>query len=166
MLKQISSDSVRTISLERDKVLSALSAVAAKIREERPEVVSVRLFGSIARGDQVGTSDADVLIVLRAGTQGDPVDWIRTYYGYFRLPVPVDLLVYGEDQVAGRLNAGDLQFTRLWTESLDLCEPITTRHLLEQSSTAKSEKRTAGSPKLRAKSQKLKANSEQPVAQS
>ena len=140
MLQLRSSDSVKTIYLERDEVLSALSAVAAKIREERPEVVSVRLFGSIARGDQVGTSDADVLIVLRAGTQGNPVDWIRTYYGYFRLPVPVDLLVYNEDQVAGRLNAGDLQFTRLWTESLDLYEHIPTRPLLERTGTANSQK--------------------------
>ena len=145
MLQLRSSDFVRTISLERDEVLSALSAVAARILKERPEVVSVRLFGSIARGDQVGTSDADVLIVLRAGTQGDPIDWIRTYYGYFRLPVPVDLLVYSEDQVAGRLNAGDPQFTRLWTESLNLSEPIATRHPLEQADTPNGQQAKANS---------------------
>ncbi len=120
MLQMRSSGSVRTISLNRDKVLSAIRSVAVRIRQDHPEVLSVRLFGSIARGDQVGTSDADILIVLRAETPGNPLEWIRTYYGYFRLPVPIDLLVYSEDQIACRLDSGDRQFTRLWTESLDL----------------------------------------------
>lgn len=120
MLRLRSSDSVRTISLERDEILEALSAIANRICQERPEVVSIRLFGSLARGDQVGTSDADVLIILRSGTEGDPVGWIRSYYGYFRLSVPVDILVYAEDQVAERLKEKDPQFTRLWTESISL----------------------------------------------
>lgn len=120
MLRLRSSDSVRTISLERGEVLKALRAIAHRICQERPEVVSIRLFGSLARGDQVGTSDADVLIILRSGTEGDPVGWIRSFYGYFRLSVPVDILVYTEDQVAERLKERDPQFMRLWTESISL----------------------------------------------
>ncbi len=82
---------------------------------------SIRIFGSIARGDQVGTSDADILIVVRSGTEGDPLRRIRSFYGYFRLPVPIDLLVYSEDQVSRLLDEKDPHFTRLWTESRLLC---------------------------------------------
>ena len=118
MLRMRSSDSVRTISLNRDEVLSSIRSVAARIRHEHPEVVSIRLFGSIARGDHVGTSDADILVVLRSGTPGHPIDWIRAYYGYFRLPLPIDLLVYAENQITARLDSGDLQFNRLCDESV------------------------------------------------
>jgi predicted nucleotidyltransferase len=97
-----------------------LRAAAAKIGKEHPEVASVRLYGSMARGDHVGTSDADILIVLRAGALGDPLARIREFCADFRLPVPVDLLVYSEAQVARRIQSSDPQFDRLWKESLDL----------------------------------------------
>ena len=120
MLQLRSSGSVKTISLNRDEVLASLTAIAARICGEHSEVVSIRLFGSMARGDQVGTSDADVLIVLRRAEPGDPLEWIRTFYGYFLLPIAVDLLVFSEAQVADRLQSGDPWFTALWKESLDL----------------------------------------------
>jgi hypothetical protein len=37
-----------------------------------------------------------------------------------RLPVPVDVLVYNEAQVAKRLSSGDLQFERLLNQSIEL----------------------------------------------
>ena len=120
MLQLKSSDSVTTIYLDRTEVLAALRDAAARIRKEHPEVSSVRLFGSVARGDHVGTSDADILIVVRAGEPGDPLAWIRAFYGYFRLAVPVDILVYSEDQIARRMQSADPQFARLWKESLEL----------------------------------------------
>lgn len=120
MLRLKSSDSVRTISLDRNELLKALGAIAARIHRERPEVVSVRIFGSIARGDQSGTSDADILIIVRSGTEGDPLLRMRSFYGYFRLPVPIDLLVYSEDQISRLLKEKDPHFTRLWTESRPL----------------------------------------------
>ena len=59
MLRERSFDSVKVISLERDKLLTRLEQTARKIITERREVKEVRLFGSLARGDQVGMSDVD-----------------------------------------------------------------------------------------------------------
>jgi predicted nucleotidyltransferase len=117
VLRQRSSSSVKIISIDRDELLTALSAIAGQICAEHPEVKSVRVFGSIARGDQVGTSDVDVIIVLRGGEQGELLQQIRLFYPYFDLPVGVDLLVYTEEQIARRLQAGDAFMTRIWEES-------------------------------------------------
>jgi predicted nucleotidyltransferase len=120
MLRLTSSDSVTTLSLERTKVLAALRDIAGKIIRENADVVSIRLFGSLARGDQVGTSDADILIVVKGEGIDDPLQRTRSFYSYFRLPVPVDLLIYSEAQLQERLMSGDPQFARLWRESIDL----------------------------------------------
>ena len=63
MLRERSSGSVKIISLDRDELLARLATIATRIRARHPEVREVRLFGSLARGDQTGTSDADLLIV-------------------------------------------------------------------------------------------------------
>ena len=120
MLQLKSSGSVKTISLDRTEAIRVLKSVCARIRAEHPEVSSIRLFGSIATGEQVGTSDADILIILRGEEPGDPLEWIRSFYGYFRLPVPVDVLVYNEAQIAKRLQSGDIQFERLLNQSIEL----------------------------------------------
>lgn len=119
MLQVKSYDSVKTISVDRDELMTALRVIAARILIEHPEVLSIRLFGSVARGDQVGTSDADVLIVVRGAPPVDPLEQIRKFYAYFKMPVPVDLLVFGEEDVRRRIGA-DPWFDRVWTESLDL----------------------------------------------
>ncbi len=120
MLQIRSSGSVRTISLDRSEVLRALGVIAATIRGAHPEVASIRLFGSMARGDQVGTSDVDVLIVLRDNDPLDPLEGSRAFYRYFNIPVPVDLLVCNEVHAATRVASGDPHFTRIWQESLEL----------------------------------------------
>jgi predicted nucleotidyltransferase len=119
VLQQSLSDSVKIISIDRPGLLVALSRIVKKIRTKHPEVDGVRVFGSIARGDQVGTSDVDVLIVLNdRAPQKEPLDWIRLFYPYFDLPLGVDLLVATETQITRRLQAGDPFMARIWTESL------------------------------------------------
>ena len=121
MLQQSLSDSVKIISIDRQGLLVTLKQIAQKIRAEHPEVEGVRVFGSIARGDQVGTSDVDVLIVLNeVAPKKEPLDWIRLFYPYFDLPLGVDLLVYPEAELTRRLQAGDAFFNRIWAESLRL----------------------------------------------
>jgi predicted nucleotidyltransferase len=73
-----------------------LREIVKQLYADYPEVVDVRVFGSIARGDQVGTSDVDVL------------------------PVGVDVLVYTREQLSRRLQAGDAFVERIWQESLAL----------------------------------------------
>jgi predicted nucleotidyltransferase len=117
MLQQRFSDSVRIISIDRDELLARLREIAAQIRMERPEVEEVRVFGSIARGDQIGTSDVDVLIVVRDGEMGDSMEQVRSLYPYFDLPIGVDLLVFSQEQLARRLQTGDPFLTQVWRES-------------------------------------------------
>ncbi len=117
MLRQTSSGSVKIISLDRDELLSRLREIARQIRAEHPEVTEIRVFGSIARGDHVGTSDVDVLIVLQDGECGDPIEQIRSFYPYFDLPVGVDLLVLTRDQLKHRLETGQAFTERMWQES-------------------------------------------------
>jgi predicted nucleotidyltransferase len=120
MLQHRSFDSVEIISLDRDKVLDALRRVARRIRAQHPEVVDVRVFGSLARGDQVGTSDVDILIVLEDGELEDPIERIQRFYPYFDLPVGVDLLVMTREPWAQRLQDGDVFAERVSREGVAL----------------------------------------------
>jgi predicted nucleotidyltransferase len=117
MLQQRSFDSVKIISIDRDKLLARLREIAERICVERPEVTEVRVFGSIARGDHVGTSDVDVLILLEDANAGDVVEQARSFYPYFDLPVGVDMLVFTREQLADRLRSGDAFVERMWRES-------------------------------------------------
>ena len=120
MLREISYGSVKIISLDRDELLARLRDIARQIRADHPQVKTVRLFGSTARGDQVGTSDADVLIVLAAEESRGLLERIRAFYPYFDLPIAVDLLVYTEIEIAQRLRAGDPFMNKVWQESVAL----------------------------------------------
>jgi predicted nucleotidyltransferase len=120
MLHAHSSDSVTIISLDRNEVLSALRRVAVTIRSAHPEVTDIRLFGSIARGDETGISDADVLLVVRGEVEPDPISRIRRFYGYFDLPIGVDVIVYTEMEVTRKLASGDPFLTTIWAESESL----------------------------------------------
>ena len=80
-------------------------------------MAELRVFGSIARGDHVGLSDVDVLIVLADGESGDPIERIRSFYPYFDLPIGVDLLVFTQDELKCRREEGDPFIERLWQES-------------------------------------------------
>jgi predicted nucleotidyltransferase len=78
-------DSVRIISLNRDHLLVRLREIAVQIRREQDDVEDIRLFGSLARGDATGMSNADILIVLREMTDTDPHRRILRFIGYFDL---------------------------------------------------------------------------------
>jgi predicted nucleotidyltransferase len=122
MLQHRSFDSVEIISIDRAEALDALRRAARRIRAQHPEVVDVRVFGSLARGDQVGTSDVDVLIVLDDDESGDPIEQIRRFYPYFDLPVGVDLLVMTRGRWTRRQQAGDAFAERIGRESVSLTD--------------------------------------------
>ncbi len=93
-LGSVSSNSVKIFSLDRDEVVERLRAAAYRLRVSCPEVQDVRLFGSLARGDYVGTSDADVLVIVEGEVPPDPIARIQHFYPYFALSIGLDLLVY------------------------------------------------------------------------
>jgi len=55
--------SVKFFRLDKQRIDQALRRYAAGLAED-PRVLAVILFGSLARGDATGTSDADVVIIL------------------------------------------------------------------------------------------------------
>lgn len=115
-----SSNSVRIISLDRDKLLARLKQIAARIHTEHPEVAEVRVFGSVARGDHTGTSDVDVLIILNDTSEMDPHRRILMFLPYFDLTLGTDLLVFTRAELERRLSANDPSMRRIWDESFIL----------------------------------------------
>ncbi len=120
MLRQISSGSVKIISLDRDELWARLRAIARRIKRDHNNVLDVRVFGSIARGDHVGTSDVDVLVVLADAPEHEDlpakIERSRLFYPYFDLPIGVDLLVY----TSAEIEQGSPFLTRIYTESVSL----------------------------------------------
>ena len=64
-----SSTSVKVFWLDRPRLTERLNRVARALGDRHPEIESIYLFGSLARGDAVPGSDADLLIVVRHATE-------------------------------------------------------------------------------------------------
>jgi len=62
MRQIISSGSVKALSLNREGILRRLKAEGEEASRVFPSIVEVRLFDSLAKGEETGLSDADLLI--------------------------------------------------------------------------------------------------------
>lgn len=90
--------------LDRERVLLALRR-AAEQAVQCPGVVAIYLFGSFAHGIPTPRSDADLLVVIREGTDRDQArDCCLT--AFRAVPVPIDLFVWTEGEVAESLASG------------------------------------------------------------
>jgi uncharacterized protein len=89
---------VRVFRLNQELVRSRLRAAATRLLLERPEVVEIRLFGSLARGDAGPSSDADLLIIVRNGAGGffERAQPLAPYFD--GTGVGRDLVVYTESE--------------------------------------------------------------------
>jgi predicted nucleotidyltransferase len=56
--------SAKVFWLDLDQIRNCLKEAAIRLGETHPEIETIWLFGSLARGDAVPGSDADLLIVL------------------------------------------------------------------------------------------------------
>ena len=91
---------VRVFRLRRDEVLAALERLARHLLESRPEVLEVRLFGSLATGNAGPGSDADILIVLRDATSAF-LERIPLYASYLTgAGVSCDVFPYTRGELA------------------------------------------------------------------
>ncbi|MBI4505626.1 MAG: nucleotidyltransferase domain-containing protein [Chloroflexi bacterium] len=67
LIRQVeSSPSVHIFWLDRAEAVSRLREAAEALAQRYPEIERVVLFGSLARGDAVPDSDADLLLILSA----------------------------------------------------------------------------------------------------
>lgn len=60
---------VRVFRLDRTALIARLRERAGDLLERRPDVMEVRLFGSLARGDAHPGSDADLFVIVRDGAK-------------------------------------------------------------------------------------------------
>ena len=82
-LRRQSCDSVTIVFLDREAAIEELRECAQRLIQDDARVLAVGLFGSLARGDAVPSSDADVLIVLETHDKGRWVDRIPEYIDAF-----------------------------------------------------------------------------------
>ena len=110
--------SVTVRYLDSEKVLAELREIAARIGAAHPEVLEVRLFGSLARGERNPYADADLLIVLDASHV--PYRDRPPLYKPVGAPVPMDLIVCTQAELNRELAAANPFVLGILAESLML----------------------------------------------
>ena len=100
-----SSASVKVFWLDRPHLLKRLRSAAQTLSERHPEIELIVLFGSLARGDAVPGSDADLLIVVSHSTEAFLQRAVR--YRPAGVGVGVDVVAYTREELAGLLEAGN-----------------------------------------------------------
>lgn len=58
------SDSVKAIYLDKEAIFKTLKDVSEELGEKLPYVKNVMLFGSLAKGEEHGLSDVDLLVIV------------------------------------------------------------------------------------------------------
>lgn len=85
--------------LDKKKVIASLSRLATKAKAENRNILRIVLFGSVACDAYTGTSDADLLIVLRRSNLRF-LDRIPKYSLLFLdAPLAVDVFPYTESEI-------------------------------------------------------------------
>jgi predicted nucleotidyltransferase len=93
-MRKKSYGTVKIKSLDRAKAIKKLKRIARDIMREDPNVMEVSLFGSLAKGNYTGGSDADILIVLGEDSRRF-MDRIPPYLAPFLdTDLPVDVFPY------------------------------------------------------------------------
>jgi predicted nucleotidyltransferase len=90
--------SVRVFRLDRDRVLARLRECARNLMRARADVLEVRLFGSLARGNAAPGSDADIFVVVRDGAP-PLLDRIASLARHFDgIGIGCDVIAYTESE--------------------------------------------------------------------
>ena len=98
---------VRVFRLDREGVIGRLRERARDLLERRADVVEVRLFGSLARGEAHPGSDADLFVVLRDGA-GPFLDRLTPLARMFEgIGVGCDVIAFTESEARVSRIRGD-----------------------------------------------------------
>ena len=100
-MQRKSCGTVRTAFLDRNRAIAELAELARQLVLGDARVIAVGLFGSLARGEALPSSDADLLIVLRSHPQSRWFDRIPEYSEAFRnTALPVEPFPYTLKELA------------------------------------------------------------------
>ena len=104
MLHIRSLGSAKIISLDVESVREKLRKVAHNLTEQDENVLSVWLFGSLARGDALPGSDADILIVLNDSIVSLPERMVRFMDYFAGLGIGIDIFPLTKKELEGKKN--------------------------------------------------------------
>ncbi|MBI2832159.1 MAG: nucleotidyltransferase domain-containing protein [Chloroflexi bacterium] len=113
-----SSGSVKVIYLDRQRVIAGVKRAVARLTQAHREIKKVVLFGSLARGDVVPGSDADLLIVLSESAH--PFLERISLYTPAKVPLSVDVFPYTEKELARMVADGNHFIKTALSEGLTL----------------------------------------------
>ncbi len=102
------------------EVRKAAETWARHEAERRPDVVRLGYFGSYANGTWGVGSDLDLIAVVRNATE--PFERRAISWNLDPLPVPAELLVYGEDEWVRMMREGGRFAATLRRETVWLVE--------------------------------------------
>lgn len=117
-IQQTSSPSVQVFWLDLNQVRTCLKKTVQEMAERHPEVEEVWLFGSLARGDAIPGSDADLMVLLSESQLSfleRPLHYQLDFCG-----VGMDVLVYTRAEAAQMQAAGNPFFQSVYREGLCL----------------------------------------------
>ena len=117
-IQQTSSTSVTIFWLNVEEVRTRLEKAVARLADLHQEIEEVWLFGSLARGDAVPGSDADLFVIL----QHSPLSFLErsAHYQPDFCGVGVDVLAYTRSELAQMKAAGNPFLQRVQSERLCL----------------------------------------------
>ncbi len=96
-MRIVSEGSAKAIYLDRDELFRELRKVVLELKK-KPYVKEVRIFGSLAKGSYHGTSDVDLLVVVREEGRSLRSVWEELFDILSEeLSLPFDLVVMDEE---------------------------------------------------------------------
>ncbi len=90
--------------MSKEEIFAIIAETLRRLFGER--LVSIKVFGSYAAGDETPDSDVDILVVLEVAPEG-AVEAAARARAALELPVPVDVIVRTPGQLEERLALGD-----------------------------------------------------------
>ncbi|KXG75839.1 hypothetical protein AN618_17490 [Fervidicola ferrireducens] len=101
---------------DKEAVVSSLLKWIEEVKQNRDDILKIGYFGSYARGDWGVGSDLDVIFVLK----GSDVSFFKRSLNWDtdEIPVPVDLLVYTEEEYEEMKKANSKFYKELEKEAV------------------------------------------------
>jgi len=101
MRQTASSGSAKAIWLNKKLLLEKLKKTAEEARKIFPEIIEIRLIGSLARDEETGLSDVDLFIIANTA-ETNPLERIKPYFYFFsdRLKIALDVVVTRPEELS------------------------------------------------------------------
>lgn len=109
---------MRVFSLDRAEAVDSIRDGMQAVKHRCPEIDRVILFGSLARGDAVPGSDADVLVLLRETHL--PFQQRFAQHMPSGVAMGVDVFAYTHAELESMRNSGNPFIARVLREGIEL----------------------------------------------